>query len=119
MSFQLVFHFNGELISTYRTFLSLIDLLTHLITISLGQYYGHFQFHIYLLLYMMTEELTLRLREILMSETNKNISIKTCCLSIHPDGFLQICLSTLHLNAMDFLTAVLLEILSKGTCQSL
>ena len=67
----------------------------------------------------MTEELTLRMREIVMSETKKNISIKTCCLSIHPDGFLQICLSTLHLNAMDFLTAVLLEILSKGTCQSL
>ena len=51
MSFQLVFHFNGELIGTYRTLLFLIDLLTHLITISLGQYYGHFRFHIYLLLY--------------------------------------------------------------------
>ena len=36
----------------------------------------------------MTEELTLRMREIVMSETKKNISIKTCCLSIHPDGFL-------------------------------
>ena len=51
MSFQLVFHFNGELIGTYRTLLFQIDLLTHLITISLGQYYGHFQFYIYLLLY--------------------------------------------------------------------
>ena len=37
--------------STYRALLFLIDPLTHLITISLGQYYGHFQFHIYLLLY--------------------------------------------------------------------
>ena len=45
------FWISFSLISTYRTLLFLIDLLTHLITISLGQYYGHFRFHIYLLLY--------------------------------------------------------------------
>ena len=44
-------HFNGELIGTYRTLLFLIDILTHLITLSLSQHYGNFQFHIYLLLY--------------------------------------------------------------------